>query len=102
MSVGIKMPTYRCHKTVSALKIKEVVCHADADPAVTIDEFAKTEEFQGGNLFFEDQRYAMRTFGADWYRRHKPESGGYFVVYADGYESFSPAKAFEDGYTRVD
>lgn len=27
--------------------------------------------------------------------------GGYYVLYADGYESWSPAKAFEDGYTRI-
>lgn len=28
--------------------------------------------------------------------------GGYYVRYADGYESWSPAQAFEEGYTRVD
>jgi len=33
--------------------------------------------------------------------KHKPEVGGYYVVYADGYKSFSPAQAFEEGYTRV-
>lgn len=33
--------------------------------------------------------------------KHKPVAGGYFVVYEDGYESFSPAKAFEEGYTRI-
>lgn len=26
--------------------------------------------------------------------------GGYYVRYADGFESWSPAKAFEEGYTR--
>jgi hypothetical protein len=26
---------------------------------------------------------------------------GYLVVYADGYVSWSPTKAFEEGYTRV-
>ncbi len=30
------------------------------------------------------------------------ESGGYLVAYADGYMSYSPAKAFEDGYSRLD
>ena len=25
--------------------------------------------------------------------------GGYYVVYEDGYKSFSPAGAFESGYT---
>jgi hypothetical protein len=101
MSCSAEMPRYKCHKQVWALKIKSVVCHAHPDPAVSIEEFCKTEAFGGGNLFFEDERYAMRTFTPDWYRKHKPESGGYFVVYDDGYESYSPAKAFEDGYTRV-
>ncbi|MCK9988658.1 MAG: hypothetical protein AzoDbin1_05130 [Azoarcus sp.] len=33
-----------------------------------------------------------------------PDSGvgGYYVVYEDGYKSFSPAIAFESGYTRID
>ena len=31
-----------------------------------------------------------------------PHVGGYYVLYEDGYESFSPAKAFEEGYTRFD
>ncbi|MCX6845050.1 MAG: hypothetical protein NTU84_00535 [Verrucomicrobia bacterium] len=35
----------------------------------------------------------------DYVHKHKPEVGGYYVVYADGYKSYSPAKAFEEGYT---
>ena len=96
-----EMSRYKCHKEVWALKIKDVVCHAHPDPAVSIDEFAKTDQFQGGNFIFENERYAPRPFSADFYRKHRPESGGYFVVYKDGYESFSPAEAFEDGYTLV-
>ena len=33
--------------------------------------------------------------------KHDPQAGGYYVVYADGYQSFSPAQAFEEGYTRI-
>jgi hypothetical protein len=33
--------------------------------------------------------------------KHDPRPGGYFVEYADGYRSFSPAEAFEAGYTRI-
>ena len=33
--------------------------------------------------------------------RHKPKAGGYYVVYDDGYKSYSPAKAFEEGYVRI-
>jgi hypothetical protein len=30
-----------------------------------------------------------------------PLPGDYLVIYEDGYRSISPAKAFEDGYTRI-
>ena len=31
----------------------------------------------------------------------RAEVGGYAVLYPDGYKSISPAKAFEEGYTRI-
>ena len=38
-----------------------------------------------------------------YYRQAQPsKSGGYYVRYPDGYESWSPAEAFEEGYTLVD
>ena len=33
--------------------------------------------------------------------KHKPEVDGYYVVYEGGYESWSPADAFEGGYTKL-
>lgn len=33
-----------------------------------------------------------------YYEKHKPEVDGYYVRYVDGYESFSPAEAFEAAY----
>jgi hypothetical protein len=39
---------------------------------------------------------------AEYLQKHKPRVGGYYVRYADGYESFSPAQAFEEGYTLMD
>jgi len=37
-----------------------------------------------------------------WLQRHGPETGGYLVVYPDDYKSFSPAKAFEEGYVLIE
>lgn len=34
------------------------------------------------------------------FARGIPAPGDYIVIYDDGYKSWSPAKAFEDGYTR--
>lgn len=35
------------------------------------------------------------------YARGRPNLGDYIVIYDDGYKSWSPAAAFEAGYTRV-
>ncbi len=96
-----EMPRYRCHKEVWALKIKQVVKHAHPDPLFNDAMFEASAEFQGAHLFFEDAAYGPRPVSADWYRKHDPQAGGYFVLYKDGYQSFSPADAFEEGYTRV-
>lgn len=81
-----EMPRYQCHKKVRALKIKEVVLRP-ADGHVLVPE--------------ESQTYGPLSVTDEYISKHKPEAGGYYVVYDDGYESFSPAKAFEDGYTRL-
>lgn len=37
-----------------------------------------------------------------WAGKFKPFIGGYYVVYDDGYTSFSPAPAFEEGYAKIE
>lgn len=71
---------YRCHKEVQAAKILGI--------SIT-GELA----FGVGNFKLMDRA---------WLDKHNPEVGGYYVLYADGYESFSPAKAFEDGYSFIE
>lgn len=85
------MPRYRCHKEVHALKIKALT-----DPTSPGNE-------SDGSRFItpEDEGFAPFHVDHAYVHKHKPEVGGYYVVYADGYQSFSPAKAFEDGYTRI-
>lgn len=82
------MPSYRSHKRVWALKIAKV--HVD-------------EDGQGVALQFENPRFAMRALTSSQLE-HKPtpEAGMYFVQYEGGYFSFSPADAFESGYTSTD
>ena len=79
------MPSYISHKRVWALKIAKV--HTD-------------EDGQGIALQFENPLFAMRAFTSSQLE-HKPipEPGMYFVQYADGYFSFSPESAFEEGYS---
>ncbi len=79
-----EMPRYQSHKEVLALKIKSI------NEGVSNDKFAE--------LVFEESGYAPLYVSADWFYSRKPQEGGYYVVYKDGYSSFSPAKAFDEGY----
>jgi hypothetical protein len=86
-----EMPKYKCHKEVHALKIAEIR-----------DTTVPGNESDGSRLIVPaDEGFAPFRVHRDYMFKHKPQVGGYYVVYADGYISFSPAEAFEDGYTRI-
>jgi hypothetical protein len=89
-----QLPRYQCHKQVWALKIASI----EQAPANS------ERMFEGGDWVIvpEETGYAPFRVGHDEYvLKHKPQVGGYYVVYDDGYKSYSPAKAFEDGYTSL-
>ena len=90
-----EMPRYRCHKEVWALKIAEIVF----DHEIATIEGRETD----GTAMITPVENGFSPFkvDAEYVRKHKPQVGGYFVVYKDGYKSFSPAVAFEDGYSLV-
>lgn len=87
-SVGpaVEMPQYQCHKKVRALQISGA-----SQPNV----LAPT------TLFFQDQTYSPIVVPSEVLSRYWPKTGDYYVRYEDGYESISPQKAFEEGYTLV-
>lgn len=89
MSEEEEMPRYECHKKVWALKISEIE-YSQGEPDTVFANITPAEE--GYSKFVVDEEYL---------NRHKPKVGGYYVVYEDGYKSFSPAAAFEGGYTRM-
>jgi len=80
---GHELPRYTCHKEVHALKIASISFAYCGEALITPAE-------EGYSPFGVSKAYV---------EKHRPEAGGYYVVYADGYQSFSPAKAFEQGYT---
>lgn len=84
---GAEMPKYKCHKEVWALKI------SDISPVNPIDDTVA--------LSFFDDGFADIEVDSLWVEKHQPDIGGYYVVYKDGYKSYSPADAFEGGYTAV-
>jgi len=79
-------PRYRCHKEVHALKIKSIDVLENGDAIIMP----------------EDEGYPSFQVSAEYMAKHKPQVGGYYVVYADGYKSWSPAEAFESGYTLIE
>lgn len=82
-----EMPKYKSHKTVHALKIAAVQINLDKSAMIAP----------------ADKGFAPFEAAAGWGDRFKGGDGdlGYYVVYDDGYASWSPTKAFEDGYARV-
>lgn len=89
---SVEMPRYKCHKEVHALKIKSI----ERDPR------SENEETDGSLILVpEEPGFAPFRVDLSYVRKHNPQPGGYYVVYADNYRSFSPGKAFEEGYTRI-
>ena len=82
-----EMPRYRSHKEVWALNIAAIEIHEDASATIAPadDSYAP---------FKTDAGWAKRFTGAE-------KDLGYYVVYKDGFKSWSPTKAFEEGYTRL-
>ncbi|HAZ3479048.1 TPA: hypothetical protein J1X14_003519 [Escherichia coli] len=91
-----EMPRYQCHKKVWALKISLV------DHKPNPDNTGKSgASSYGAILHPEDKSYAPFDVSPEFIGKHKPTDGGYFVVYEDGYQSYSPAEAFESGYAKI-
>jgi hypothetical protein len=75
---------YRSHKIVEAAKITDVI-GPERQLYIQGDTVSPT---------------------ADWWDRYRIANqnyvGGYYVRYNDGYDSWSPAGAFEEGYVEVE
>ena len=90
------VPLYQCHKKVRALEIQRIQNHTYFDDGGSYQDGAwLTLLTPKGTVHGE------RKVSQSYIEKHRPETGGYWVLYEDGYESFSPAKAFEDGYTLI-
>ena len=83
-----EMPRYQSHKIVHALKIQKM-----------------EEPLPSGHCLLHPAEVGYKPIfvGPDWMSRchATAKDHGYYVVYEDGYTSWSPTKAFEDGYTRI-
>lgn len=75
-------PKYLCHKTVHAVKIARI---------------------EGNKLIptGEDGVTSPVVVTDEYLAHNQPQCPGYWVLYEDGYQSWSPVAQFEAGYTRV-
>lgn len=73
------LETFRCHKVVRAMRIRGIRLSDESD------------ELIGDN--------GLIVVSREYIEKHGPQVGGYYVVYKDGYKSYSPCDAFEDGYS---
>jgi hypothetical protein len=84
-SVGL--PRWQSHKKVWGDKI--------------VGDQTDLEDFPDGNCWLLACGIVVKVDEALKIRGGDTPIGGYFVRYEDGYESWSPAKVFEEGYTRI-
>jgi hypothetical protein len=78
-------PLYKCHKEVRAEKILGVI----------------PVDGTGGAILYFD-KYPSVPVDHHFMAKHNPSTGGYYVIYQDGYTSWSPGPAFEEGYSLVE
>ena len=93
-----EMPKYRSHKIIHALKIKTIeFCNLNKENKDTDEGAYITPEEKGFVVFRVDRDFVEKRITLPL-----PHGDcGYYVVYDDGYKSWSPTKAFEEGYDRI-
>ncbi len=83
------LPKYKAHKNVSASKIKNVVI------------FGVTDTPLWGSIELVEPKGATVCVDAMFLQKHRPKTGGYLIVYENGYLFYAPEKPFEERYGLV-
>ena len=89
---AVQLPRWQCHKQVYGDRIKDI---RPLPLEVQLDD----AEDSGLRWYLDCG--AVITVSKSLIARSGPKVGDYFVQYEDGYQSWSPATAFKDGYTRI-
>ena len=83
------LPRWKCHKIVRAAPIRAIYPTEGAGWIIYLDGGPSPDGYP--SFFVPSAMFA----------RYVPVPGDYYVVYDDDYESVSPRKAFEEGYSQV-
>jgi hypothetical protein len=81
----MELAKYKCHKEVLAGKIIKIDINSEGNHCLALEGADEP-------LIVSDA----------YMHKHVPREGGYYVMYENGYESWSPAEVFEAGYTKVE
>lgn len=90
MEEKMALPLYRSHKKVRAARV--VGNEGEVLPDIWALHLALPGETQ----------VVIVHVSSEYITKHNPQIGGYYVLYEDGYESFSPGPAFDGGYVPAD
>ena len=82
------LPEYQSHKRVRAAKILDMHMNTNDHLSYWVLELDGVKKLVDVSSF--------------QISKHNPQIGWYYVVYEDGYVSFSPPDAFEGGYTLIE
>ena len=82
-----ELPTYVCHKRVRASEVVSIGLYKTNADNKAVREIQISDQFDPIEILGEV------------FTRYVPMPGDFYVVYEDGYVSFSPRKAFIEGYT---
>ena len=94
------LPKYKCHKEVQAAEIVGVYIYSEAGKGYKANHAVLRVKFPSPEID-KDIEWSYIHVPLSYIDRHNPKPGGYYVLYEDGYQSYSPAKPFEDGYTFI-
>lgn len=99
-----ELPKYKSHKIVHAIKIENIDYNDKAGEKFTAilypSAIPEYEQYDAIDVSSEFVLKHLKTLDDGkniefW----SPDVPGYYVVYEDGYKSWSPVEAFEKGYT---
>ena len=102
------LPEWKCHKVVRAARVLRIqTLPTNGEKAMCLVDLGSSAGRTVPPYGVLQMPVEARVFqsGLERSATTPPAAGllgGYLVVYDDGYVSWSPAKAFEEGYTRID